>query len=50
MVTVFTTIKLMEHLMSTVIGTAGNDSLQGSAGDDTIVGLQGNDTLEGFGG
>ncbi|QCO10616.1 hypothetical protein D9623_18305 [Azospirillum brasilense] len=40
----------MKYRMSTVIGTAGNDTLQGSAGDDTIVGLQGNDTLEGFGG
>src|SRR4051794_18203255 len=36
--------------MGTIIGTAGDDSLNGTSGDDTFDGLAGNDTLNGLGG
>jgi Ca2+-binding RTX toxin-like protein len=34
----------------TILGTHGNDVLEGTGGDDVIVGLGGNDTIRGFGG
>lgn len=37
-------------LDATIIGTAGNDTLDGTSGDDVIVGLDGNDTIDGKGG
>jgi Ca2+-binding RTX toxin-like protein len=33
--------------MPTIIGTSGNDSLEGGTGNDTLLGLAGNDTLQG---
>lgn len=35
---------------ATIVGTDGNDDLQGTSGPDVIVGLGGNDTISGFGG
>ena len=34
-------------LLTTIVGTAGNDTLVGTAGDDTISGLAGSDTISG---
>ena len=33
-----------------IVGTTGNDTLNGTAGNDLILGLGGNDTLNGLGG
>lgn len=35
---------------ATIVGTSGNNTLNGGVGDDVIVGLGGNDTINGRGG
>ena len=37
-------------LVPTIVGTAGDDTLNGTSGADVIVGLGGNDTINGLGG
>jgi hypothetical protein len=37
-------------LPATIVGTTGNDSIQGTDNDDVIVTLGGNDTIDGYGG
>jgi len=42
--------RLCNGLAATIIGTAGNDTLNGTAGPDVIAGLGGNDVINGLGG
>lgn len=37
-------------LTATIVGTAGDDFLEGTSGDDVIAGLEGNDFIQGKGG
>jgi hypothetical protein len=39
-----------QGLTATIVGTAGNDVINGTAGVDVIVGLAGDDTINGLGG
>jgi Ca2+-binding RTX toxin-like protein len=43
-------VNLCDGKQATIVGTDGDDTLDGTSGDDVIVGLDGNDTIDGMGG
>ena len=43
-------LQFLDGSVGLIVGTAGNDTLNGTALDDLILGLAGNDTLNGLGG
>jgi hypothetical protein len=43
-------LQFSDNLLGLVVGTAGNDTLNGTSGNDLLLGLDGNDTLNGLGG
>ena len=42
--------RLCRGLVPTIVGTPGDDNIDGTSGDDVIVGLAGNDRIRGLGG